>query len=446
MNGPESAMQSPEAGEQPDLPVRAVSEPDTEELLSRRNGMFRAMHYRDYRLLWTGAFLSNIGTWMQSIAQSWLVRELTPSPFLIGFVSFAGSFPQLAFALFSGVYADVFDRRRLLIATQAAQMIFSAFLGLLVALNVITIWQVIALSFLSGVATTLSNPAYQAFVHDIVGREDLMSGISLNSTQYNLSRIIGPTIGGVMLERIGIAGCYYLNGVSFLAVIIALMLMNVHSAAPGRHPHLRDVVRQMADGLRYVRGRPRVLALLGMASVVSIFGIPYLVFLSVFARDVLERNAQGLAYLMAATGTGAVLSALLQAFLGNYRGRGKFLLGGTFFFGTAIIVFALSRTFALSLVCLSLIGGAMVSITTTINNLLQMLVTDEMRGRVMSMYSLAFMGLSPVGSLLIGTAADLIGPRWNHHGVQLALAASGAVVALFALYVMIAQPRVRALE
>ena len=378
-------MQSPETVEPPEAPEAVMT-----VTASRRVGMFRAMHYRDYRLLWAGAFLSNIGTWMQSIAQSWLVRELTPSPFLIGFVSFAGSFPQLAFALFSGVYADMFDRRRLLIATQAAQMIFSAFLGMLVALKVVTIWQVIAISFASGLATTLSNPAYQAFVHDIVGREDLMSGISLNSTQYNLSRIIGPTIGGVVLGRIGTAGCYYLNGISFLAVIVALMLMNVHSTAPGEHLHLRDVVRQMTAGLRYVRGRPRVLALLGIASVVSVFGIPYLVFLSVFARDVLDRDAQGLAYLMAATGTGAVLSALMQAFLGNYRGRGKFLLGGTLFFGTAIIVFALSHTFALSLVCLALIGGAMVSITTTINNLLQMLVTDEMRGRVMSMYSLAF--------------------------------------------------------
>ena len=439
-------MQSPETVEPPELPDHTVSESTMPVTASRRVGMFRAMHYRDYRLLWAGAFLSNIGTWMQSIAQSWLVRELTPSPFLIGFVAFAGSFPQLVFALFSGVYADLFDRRRLLMATQAAQMIFSALLGLLVALGVVTIWQVIAISFASGVATTLSNPAYQAFVHDIVGREDLMSGISLNSTQYNLSRIIGPTIGGLVLSSIGTAGCYYLNGVSFLAVIMALMLMNVHSTAPGRHLHLRDVVRQMTAGLRYVRGRPRVLALLGMASVVSVFGIPYLVFLSVFARDVLNRDAQGLAYLMAATGTGAVLSALMQAFLGNYRGRGKYLLGGMLFFGTAIMVFALSRTFALSLVCLALIGGAMVSITTTINNLLQMLVTDDMRGRVMSMYSLAFMGLSPVGSLVIGTAADLIGPRWHHHGVQLALAASGAVVALFALYVLIAQPRVRALE
>jgi MFS family permease len=408
--------------------------------------MFRALSYRDYRLLWAGAFLSNIGTWMQSIAQGWLVRELTPSPFLIGFVAFAGSFPQLAFALFSGVYADMFDRRRLLLVTQAVQMMLSALLGLLVALRVISIWQVIAISFASGLASTLTNPAWHAFLHDITGREDLMSAIALNSTQYNLSRIIGPVIGGVMITTVGIAGCFYLNGLSFLAVIAALMLIGAASQGRSGYTGQRDVLRQLIAGLRYVRGRPRVMALLIIASVVSIFGIPYLVFLPVFARDVLGADARGLSLLMAATGVGAVLSALLQAFLGNFHGRGKFLLGGTLFFGVMIVVFALSRTFALSLVCLAFGGGAMVSITTTINNLLQILVTDEMRGRVMSMYSLAFLGLAPVGSLLIGSAADLLGRRWNYHSAQLALAASGAIVVLFALYVLIAQPRVRALE
>ncbi len=439
-------MQSQETTEQPELPACVETEAESELFESRRGAMFRALRHRDYRLLWTGAFLSNIGTWMQSIAQGWLVRDLTPSPFLIGFVAFAGSFPQLAFSLFSGVYADTFNRRRLLIATQAVQMILSSVLGLLVALRVVTIWHVIAISFASGLASTLSNPAYQAFVHDIVGREDLMSGIALNSTQYNLSRVIGPGIGSVMLSTVGIAGCFYFNSLSFLAVIAALMMMRVLPATTSESLSSREVVQQMLAGLRYVRGRPRVTALLIIASVVSVFGIPYLVFLPVFARDVLNKDASGLAYLMAATGIGAVASALLQAFLGNFRGRGKFLLGGTLLFGSVIIVFALSRSFALSMTCLVFIGGAMVSITATINNLLQMLVTDEMRGRVMSMYSLAFMGLAPVGSLLIGSAADLIGSRWNYHGAQLAMAGSGAVVVLFAIYVLITQPRLRTLE
>lgn len=439
-------MPGPNVTEQTEFPESSETEPEDEFFESRRGGMFRALRHRDYRLLWTGAFLSNIGTWMQSIAQGWLVRDLTPSPFLIGFVAFAGSFPQLAFSLFSGVYADTFNRRRLLIATQAVQMILSAVLGLLVALRIVTIWHVIVISFASGLASTLSNPAYQAFVHDIVGREDLMSGIALNSTQYNLSRVIGPGIGSVMLSTVGIAGCFYFNSLSFLAVIAALMMMRVLPATTGESPGSREVIQQMMAGLHYVRGRPRVTALLIIASVVSIFGIPYLVFLPVFARDVLGKDARGLAYLMAATGIGAVASALLQAFLGNFRGRGKFLLGGTLLFGSVIIVFALSGNFTLSLICLMFIGGAMVSITATINNLLQMLVTDDMRGRVMSMYSLAFMGLAPVGSLLIGSVADLIGSRWNHHGTQLAMAGSGLIVVLFAIYVLITQPRLRTLE
>lgn len=416
-----------------------------EAALSRRVLMFRAFRHRDYRLLWTGAFLSNIGTWMQVVAQGWLVRKLTPSPFLIGFVSFAGSFPQLTFSLFSGVYADTFDRRRLLLGTQAVQMLLAALLGLLVALDVVDIWHVIAISFAAGLATTLSNPTWHAFIFDIVGPDDLVSGVALNSTQYNLSRVIGPTVGGVTLTVIGMAGCFYFNGLSFLAVIAALLMMKVTMVRPRRSARPREVIRQIIAGLNYVRGRPRVLALLGLAAITSIFGIPYLVFLPVFARDVLLSDAQGLSWLLAATGSGAVISALLQAFLGNFRGRGKFLLGGTLLFGCLIMAFALSRHFTLSLILLSLIGGAMVSITTSINTLLQMLVTDEMRGRVMSMYSFAFLGLPPVGSLLIGAAADLTGSHGGFHGTQLSLAGSGAIIALFVIYVLITRPRVREL-
>jgi MFS family permease len=407
--------------------------------------MFRALRHRNYRLFWTGSFLSNIGTWMQAIAQGWLVRELTPSPFLIGFVAFAGSFPQLVFALASGVYADLFDRRKLLLATQMAQMICAFILGLLVSLKVITIWQVIAISFASGIAATLTSPTYQALTLDIVGREDLMSAIALNSTQFNLSRIVGPTIGGLMLGVVGIAGCFYFNGLSFLAVILALLLMRFPARQRAEERGLREVLRQLIAGLRYVRGRPRVLALLSVATVVSIFGLPYITFLPIFARDVLGLDASGLAYLMAAMGVGAVASALSLASLGDFRGRGRFLLSGTMVFGLTIIIFALSRHVWLSLFCLVLVGGSMVSITATVNTLLQTLVVDEMRGRVMSMYSLTFLGLAPIGSLLVGSAADLIGLRWGYNGTQLALASSGLVVALFAIYILIAKPRVRKL-
>src|SRR5262249_4280213 len=289
-------------------------------------------------------------------------------------------------------------------------------------------WQVIALSFASGLATTLSNPTYYAFMHDIVERDQLMSAIALNSTQYNLSRIIGPAIAGLMINAVGMAGCFYLNGLSFIAMIVAVLLIRATSVGQAEFTGQREVVRQMIAGIKYIRWRPRVTAILMIAATVSLLVIPYLVFLPVFARDVLGMDARGLSYLMAATGVGAVASALLQAFLGNHRRRGKMLLAGTMLFGAAVTGFALSRSLALSLLCSVMAGVAMVSVTATTNNLLQTLVTDEMRGRVMSMYTFSFLGLPPLGSLLIGALADLIGSRGRYHGAQLALAVSGMVV------------------
>ncbi len=390
---------------------------------------------------------------MQAVAQGWLVRELTASPALIGFVSFAGSFPQIAFSLFSGVYADLFNRRKLLLWTQVVQLVCAAALGTLVLLRdwkiwpALSIWHVIAISFASGVATTLANPTYQALTLDIVGREDLPSAIALNSAQFNLSRIIGPTINGLLFSLIGVAGCYFLNSVSFLAVVAALLRMQFPLWHPPDKRDAREVVRQMVAGLRYVRGRPRVLSLLGIATAISLFGLPYLTFMPVFARDVLHLNERGFSLMWASIGVGALISALVMAYvLSNSRSRGKLLVIATLSFGLVVIAFALSRNAKLSMFCLMLVGGGMVSITTTVNTLLQTLVRDEMRGRVMSMYSLSFMGIPPIGSLLIGLIAGLVGDRMGFNGAQLALAMGGAVIVLVASYVIVAVPRLRELE
>ncbi len=416
-------------------------------------GTFRALRHRNYRLVWIGFFLSNIGTWMQTVAQGWLVRDLTASTALIGFVSFASSFPQLAFSLFGGVYADLFNRRKLLIFTQTVHLVCAVSLGALVLLRDWSVWMalsirsVTAITFISGLSSTLASPAFQAFVLDLVGREDLPSAVALNSAQFNLSRIIGPTIGGLLFGVIGIAGCYFLNSASFLAVIAALWMMRLPPWQAPDERNAREMWRQTIAGIHYVRRRPRVQALLGIATVVSLCGLPYLIFLPVFARDVLGQEARGLAQLWAATGAGALASALLMAYsLSNSSQRGRLLLGGNVFFGLAVVAFALSRNFALSCLCLALVGGGMVSITTTVNTLLQTLVRDEMRGRVMSMYGLAFIGLPPVGGLLIGLMADVIGWRWGHHGAQWALAAGGAMIVLFAVGVALAVPRVKELE
>jgi MFS family permease len=416
-------------------------------------GTFRALRHRNYRLVWIGFFLSNIGMWMQTVAQGWLVRDLTPSTALIGFVSFASSFPQLAFSLFGGAYADLFNRRKLLIFTQTVHLVCAVSLGALVLLRDWNLWMalsirsVIAITFISGLSSTIASPAFQAFVLDLVGREDLPSAVALNSAQFNLSRIIGPTIGGLLFGVMGIAGCYFLNGAGFLAVIAALWMMRLPPWQAPDERNAREIWRQTIAGIRYVRRRPRVQALLGIATVVSVCGLPFLIFLPVFARDVLDQEARGLAQLWAATGAGALLSALLMAYsLSNSHRRGRLLLVGNALFGLAIVAFALSRNFALSCLCLALVGAGMVSITTTVNTLLQTLVRDEMRGRVMSMYGLAFIGLPPVGGLLIGLMADVIGWRWEHHGAQWALAAGGAMIVLFAVGVALAVPRVKELE
>jgi MFS family permease len=419
----------------------------------RRSGMFRAFQYREYRLIWIGFFLSNIGTWMQTVAQGWLVRDLTPSPALIGFVTFAGSFPQMAFSLFGGVYADLFNRRKLLIWTQSVHLVCAATLGSLVLLRdlnlwvALSIWHVIAVTFVSGMSSTLATPAFQALMLDLVERDDLPSAVALNSAQFNLSRIIGPTIGGLLFGVIGIAGCYYLNSASFLAVIAALWAMRLRPRQSRAKRNARTMWLQLIAGVRYVRKRPRVQALLGIAAMISLCGLPYLIFLPVFARDVLGRDAAGLAQMWAATGAGALLSALMMASaLSNSRRRGRMLLAANIFFGLAIVAFSLTRNFALSCLWLALVGGGMVGITTTVNTLLQFLVRDKMRGRVMSMYALAFLGLPPVGGLLIGLLADSIGDRFGHHGVQLASGLGGAAIVLFTIGVAAAVPRVKELE
>jgi MFS family permease len=426
---------------------------DSETAETGFGGTFRALRHRNYRLVWAGFFLSNIGGWIQTVAQGWLVRDLTASTTLIGFVPFAGALPPIAFSLFGGVYADLFNRRKLLIVTQAVHMVNAATLGALVLLcdwkiwEGLSLWHVIAIAFIGGVSSTLDMPAFQALMTDLVGREDLPSAVALNSAQLSLSRIIGPTIGGLLFGAIGIAGCYFLNSAGFMAVIAALWSLRL---PPWRAPDVRDareMWRQMVAGVRYMYGQPRVKALLGVAMVISLFGFPFLTFLPVFARDVLNREAQELALLWAAMGVGALLSALVMAYsLSNSRRRGRLLLAGNVFFGLAVAAFALSRDFTLSCLLLALVGAGMVSITTIVNTLLQTLAQDEMRGRVMSMYALAFIGLKPVGGLLIGALADLIGWQWGYHGAQWALAAGGAVIVLVAIRVTLVAPRIKELE
>jgi len=359
---------------------------------------------------------------MQSVAQGWLVLQLSNSPFWLGFVGFAGSLPVLALSLVGGVVADLFDRRKLLLMTQTALMLLAVGLGVLTELHRVTVGQIAIIALLSGMMTALTLPTYQAIVRDLVGPEELLNAIALNSIQFNLSRVIGPTLAGFAVGAIGVAGCFYLNAVSFLALIFALHRIQLpQTEGPTRANSLWE---GFLEGVTYVRAQGRVFRLLTIIAAISLFGLPYIMLLPLFARDILRCGATGLGYLMAASGSGAVLGALVLARLGDFRSKGRLAVLGGIVFGLSTFGIALSRTFALSLLFLFVDGWAMVSSVAGINTLLQTHVPGHMRGRVMSMYTLSFMGLLPVGNLLMGAFAEWIGARW-------ALAAGGLVIAAF---------------
>jgi len=396
---------------------------ETGALRSRGAGrIFRALRNRNYRLFWTGSFLSNIGTWMQSVAQGWLVLQLSNSPFWLGFVGVAGSLPVLVFSLIGGVVADLFDRRRLLLLTQTGLMLLALGLGTLTELRIVTVGHIVTIALFSGVMTALTLPTYQAIVRDLVGPEDLMNAIALNSIQFNLSRVIGPTLAGFAVGAIGVAGCFYLNAVSFLALIFALRRIRLpQMSAP---PKTNSLWEGFLEGVAYVRAQGRILRLLAIVAAISLFGLPYITLLPVFARDILHCGATGLGYLMAASGLGAVLGAVVLARLGDFRSKGTLAVLGGITFGLSTFGFALSRTFGLSLFFLFVDGWAMVSSAAVVNTLLQTHVSSHVRGRVMSLYTLSFMGLMPVGNLMMGSLAEWIGAPW-------ALAIGGLIIAAF---------------
>lgn len=409
---------------------------------TRRSGMFRSFSNRNYRLFWTGAFLSNVGTWMQAVAQSWLVLNLTNSPFWLGLDGFMATAPAFIFTLLGGAFADRIDRRRLLLYTQVVAGIAALALAGLVATNVVNRWMVLGFSFVTGCCMSLASPSYLALTYDLVGREDLPNAIALNSTQFQLSRVVGPTLAGVAFRLFGLAGCFFANGLSFIAVVAALWMVRLDRRSDSDVPIVKErsaIWRDVAAGLLYVRNRPRVSSLLLLAAVNSLFGAPYFTLVAIYARDIFHLGETGLALMMGTAGGGAFLGALLVAYLGDFRRKGWFVLGGAVMFGICITGFALSSRLMLSLLFLFGLGFALVVSVALTNTLLQKLVTDEMRGRVMSMFILSFMGTIPIGNIAAGTAS-------NHFGPQHTLAVGGLVVTVVATTVLIFNRRLRELH
>ncbi len=356
----------------------------------------RALRNRNFRLFWTGNFLSNIGTWMQNVAQGWLVLTLTNSSFWLGVVGFAGSIPFLLFSLFGGVVADRVNKRRLLLVTQTVMMVLAFLLAALTYFKLINVWGVAAIAFANGVSLAMNAPSYQALVPKLVRRDELTNAIALNSAQFNMSRILGPTLGGYAMLLFGVAGNFLLNGLSFVAVLWALVRIRYPDEELQRH---ESVLR---SGFVYLNSQRQMRVLMSMTAVVSFLAMPFITFIPYFAKIQLNAGETGLGWLLACSGTGSVLGAVTIAVLGNIRHRGVVLTVAGVVFFTAIMGFSESHRFALSEFLAFFEGFSGILMISCFNVSMQHLSSDAMRGRIMSIYTTSFLGLPPLGSLLAG--------------------------------------------
>ena len=371
-------------------------------------GAFRriaaALAYPDFRKLWFGAATSSIGTWMQSVAQNWLVLTLTGSAFYLGLDAFLGQLPIMLFTLIGGVVADRYDRRRVLLTSQYVQMSTAFALAALVYLDVVHVWHVLALSFVTGCAQAFGGPAYQSLMPALVPTDRLPNAIALNSIQFNLARVVGPLLAGIALATLGSVFCFAMNGLSFLAVIAALLSLNVPDRViPARQP----LVTELGGGLRYVRRDSALLGLTLLSFAATFLGTPLLTLLPVFAQDVLQGGVGRYSQMMAYSGAGAVTGAIVVAWLGRFPRMASWALGVQVVFGALIVLFAISRVPVISNLLLFAGGAALIVVFSLMISLVQLIAPNEMRGRVMSIYMVAFRGGMPLGSLASGYLANL---------------------------------------
>jgi MFS family permease len=396
--------------------------------------MFSSLKVKNFRLYWLGMFISLIGTWVQVVAQSWLMFQLTNSVFLLGLVGFLSSIPIFLLSLFAGVLADRMNKKNILLFTQNAFMLLAFLLALLTQMKLITPAQIMLLALLNGIVMAFDAPARQAVIADLVGKEHLLNAIALNSAAFNSARIIGPALAGILIAGIGMSGCFYINGVSFLAVIIALLLININNG-PKRNTG-NFLLKDLSDGLRFIKDNRIILILISMVGITSLFGISYVILMPVFANDVLNVGVKGLGSLMSSAGFGALIAALVLARLGDFKYKGKLLISSSIIFSISLVLFSLSKTYFISLITLILIGAASVTATGLINTLLQTLVPDEFRGRAMSAFMLTFAGFMPFGNLLAGTLSHI----W---GVSITVLIGGITCAVFFIIINILYPQIR---
>ncbi|MCL4807706.1 MAG: MFS transporter [Thermoanaerobaculia bacterium] len=388
---------------------------------------FSPLRHRDFRLLWSGSLVSSVGTWMQRVAQGWLVLTLTGSPFWLGVDAFLGEAPFLAFSLFGGVLADRAERRRILVASQLVQMGCALALAGLIVTERVTLGSILGLSFLSGLATAFGAPAFQAFFPTLVPQGEIPKAIALNSIQFNLARVAGPGIAGLAFERIGAAGCMTVNGLSFLAVVLALLAIPRRPAAGGGGA---SVLEGLKEGVGVVFRRPDLRGLVGLAFLGSFCSIPLVTFLPVFAKEVFRGGAGRYSALLAAFGCGAVLGGIVVAATAS-RMRRRGLLGavGLLVYGLLTAAFGVSRSPSLSFAFLVAAGACLMVVFSSFMTLVQTSVDDALRGRVVSIYGLAFRGGMPLGNLAAGTAAAAVGAPAVLVACGAVLAVTGGIVA-----------------
>jgi MFS family permease len=399
------------------------------------NRVFKSFQYRDFRLMWIGACTSSIGSWMQIMAQAWLVYGLSHnSAFLLGLDAFLGSIPIFLFSLVGGVMADRFDRRHVLLVSQYIQMADASILTVLVFTHTVHIWHVLVLSFISGLGQAFGGPAYQALIPTLVKKEDMPNAIALNSIQFNVARIIGPTLGGLTMAHLGDAWCFALNALSFLAPVVTLIMVKTRFSP---EKTTDSILTSMKQGIRYIRRQEGMQALMVLAFCMTALGIPMLTFLPVFVRR-FNGDTSVYTIFLVCSGLGSITGSLSVAALGNIRHKGRLALCLLICLGAGISGFALSPSVAVSGLMLFLSGAALIGVFAMVSSVVQLIVANEMRGRVMSVYNFAFRGGMPFGNLLTGWLVPM-------YTAPVVLAVNGVVLMLVGVYFLLAQRRMAAL-
>lgn len=367
---------------------------------------FSALYFRDFRLFWFGQLISLSGTWMQSVAQGWLVYSLTKSPLYLGMVAAAASLPILFFTFLGGVVADRFPKRNLLLLTQGLSIVPALTLGILTSFNVVTVWQVALLAAFLGTINAFDIPTRQSFLIEMVGKGHIVNAIALNSAAFHGARMIGPVIAGLSITYFGIPACFYINALSFVAVIIALSKMRTKGDLMVKS---EGIIKDFMRGIHFIKGNKKIIHVIILIAVFSLVGIPYITLLPVFAEEVFHKGARGFGFLVSASGIGALTAALGLAVRGDIKNKTGFMSVAALCFSASLVLFSVSKIFSISLVVIMFAGWGMVSFLASANSYIQVSVPDELRGRVMSVYSFVFLGTVPIGNAIIGVTADMKG-------------------------------------